>query len=162
MKYSHQCPLHFPTGNGLQLKEHEDVVGGISPGLIFRNSLLILLTWGFVSSKRYPTQRELLVQLAAVQASSNSLSAVYRVARWLTWVITKFPSWRQPKLVTTAFFFPRCSDNGTVPLKLQFPIVPLHSGYASGKWFTKATNDNCLSFVSHLGWATNVSDCSHL
>lgn len=49
-----------------------------------------------------------------------------------------------------------------VPLKLQFPIVPLHSGYDSGKWFTRATNDNCLSFVSHLGWATDISVCYHL
>lgn len=115
--------------------------GGISPGLIFRNSLLILLTWGFVSSKRYPTQRELLVQLAAVQESSKSLSAVYRVARWLTWVIIKFPSWRQPKLVTTALFFPKVQwqwysssqtaiPNSATPFRLCFRKMV----YQSYKW----------------------------
>lgn len=123
----------------------------------------ILETWGFVGSKRHPTQREVLIQPAAVQESSKSLSAVYRVARWLTLVISKFPSWPYPKLITTALFFPQSAVTMIwIPLKLQFPIVPFHPDYDSRKRFTKVTNDNCLSFVFHLGWATDISDCYHL
>lgn len=38
-----------------------------------------------------------------------------------------------------SFFPPKCSNNDTVPLGLH-----------PGKWFTKTTRGNCLSFVSHL------------
>lgn len=48
-------------------------------------------------------------------------------------------------------FFPKSSNNGTVPRKLQLPVMLLHLNYDSGKLFTMATKDNCLSFVSLIG-----------
>lgn len=41
-------------------------------------------------------------------------------------------------------------------------MVPPHSGHNSGKWFTKVSNDNCSSFVSHFVWEADVSGTFHL
>lgn len=46
------------------------------------------------------------------------------------------------------FLLPPCRNNGATPRE-------------SGNWFTRATKDNCLSFVSHLSWAAGCSYLYH-
>lgn len=118
-------PFAFPDRQWLHLEEHRWGWGTDSPW--------VPPTWGFVSSGR-PWHR--LLQSRWAQTASLR-TAGYRVRRWLTLAISSLPSWPWMKSVTTKLFSPKRSNNGTVPL-----------GLYPGKWFTKATRGNCLSFVS--------------
>lgn len=103
-------------------------------------------TTDFESSERCHTQREAVAQPPVVP-------------RWLTTSVNiKFQSWLKCKLAVTGLFSPKCCNNDTV---LQFTSVPHHSGYNSGKWFTKVTKDNCLSLFSTF-WSVDISGCFHL
>lgn len=101
--------------------------------------------------------RKVKKKAAAQESSELNQDHFCRVPREFTLVITKFPSWPYSKSVTPGLF-PKQSNNGTVPLGLQFTTVPLCSGCNPGKWFTQAILGSSL--VSHLGW--NVPCCSHL
>lgn len=149
VKYLHQIPLRFPAGKACTLKNVKK--RGISPGLAASDGLSDVANLRVCKLWEAPLGVGSVVEpLLSRRAQRISLgTAVYRVARWLI-LVSSFPPGQNPSQSLLVFFVQRAAA-----------IIPLHSGYNSGKWFTKAEGDNCLSFVSHLGWAADVSDCSH-
>lgn len=83
----------------------------------------------FMSSKRFPTWREVMMQPAVVQESSQgpTLGSPFRRSQddWL-YTSAKFSSWKNPILLppgaskTFGNHFKNPSNNGTVPLGLQW------------------------------------------
>ena len=117
---------HFSTGESWASGSE-----GFQPKSSHRSLVMVLWTWqiwDYVSSERYFTQGDAVRSpLWSRRAQRVSLkTAVHRVARWLTLVISKFPSWLQSRLVITGI------------LKISVTLVLFHSGYDPGNLCSKA------------------------
>lgn len=145
MKCSHQVPLHFPGGKGHTSGSLERYVGTLPSGTV----LWVSQRWGFVSSEQCPTRGRCWHSCWAPGELKEPHSGQVFIRPqddWL-WPAVSFPPGHNPTRYLLVVLPQRA---GT--------MVPIHLGYDSGKLFTKASKDYCLSFVSHLVWAADVSD----
>lgn len=147
VKCSHQVPLHFPTGKGHTSGSVEKSVGALPSeqsceyhkGEDLWALSSVPLEGGAGTAAEPQESSKGLTQDRCSQGcrmidfgqQSGSLLAITQLNN----------SWA---------FFPKVQEQWCPSL-----------GYDSGKWFTKASEEYCLSFVSHLVWVADVSDWMH-